>query len=273
MFKIYDKKMNIKPFPKGVRPLDIFVSSIQKLHNQLLIEGRPGVITTSQTHQIRPIEITILLEAENKRDYRLLRNEVFSFFDDDFFYISEQYDPAKRYKVGVINSFIPNRYNQYIAEARIMLDVIDLPYAESICTTQGELSENLLWWPDRNYPEVALDDLLYNFDTNSFQVYNGGNVPIHPFFQDLKITIDNVIGSTNYFELKNVTNGTTFRINEKVLESQQIILEGPTITSNGLQYLRKTNKTFIELSPGWNDFTTSGATSQEISFDFRFYYK
>lgn len=111
------------------------------------------------------------------------------------------------------------------------------------------------------------------YDKTSFLVYNAGNVAIHPFQQDLKITISQVVGSTNSFELKNNTNGTTFKVNEAVSDSQTIILDGANITSNGLQFLRKTNKQYIELSPSWNEFTILGADKATIEFGFPFYYK
>lgn len=264
--------MNKKEFPRGVRPLDIFISSIQKDRTTTHVDGRAGFITTGHTHQTRPIELTLKLEADNTRDYRLLRNEVFSFFDDDYLYISELYEPTKRYKVAITQSYIPDRFNQALSQVSIMVDMVDLPYAESIGTTQGELSDSLLWWPYRDYPDVKLDELQYTFTENSFRVYNGGNVPIHPFQQDLVITIEDIYRSFEYFELVNQTNGTTFRINENA-QDKQVVLDGASVTANGLQYLRKTNKQFIELEPGWNDFTTSGAFDRKVSFDFRFYYK
>ena len=63
-----------------------------------------------------------------------------------------------------------------------------------------------------------------------------------------------------------------FRINEFVSNDRTIMLDGANITSNGLQYLRQTNKGFIELDPGWNLFTISGASRAKIDFDFPFYY-
>jgi len=111
------------------------------------------------------------------------------------------------------------------------------------------------------------------YDKLNFRVYNAGNVPIHPFQQEFKITISQVIGSTEYFELKNATSGATFRINEAVSDSQVIVIDGPNITSNGLQYLRNTNKQYIELDPGWNEFEVKGADRATIEFDFPFYYK
>src|SRR5699024_1545094 len=116
------------------------------------------------------------------------------------------------------------------------------------------------------------ESLKYTHTGTLFKIFNAGNVPIHPFEQELKITISDVVGSSDYLELENTTNGTIFRVNEGVSSSQEIVIDGANITSNGLQYLRQTNKQFIELDVGWNDFRINGATDAKVSFDFRFYY-
>lgn len=276
MFIVYDKNMNVKPFPQGVRPLDIFIHSIEKNRVTDSVEGRNGIISKGQTHVNRPIEITVGLEAYDTRDYRLLRDEVFSFFDDEEFYISELYQRGKRYKVTSLPSYIPNRLNQRVSEIQLALDMVDLPYAESIGTTQdihnrGINAEDSLWGFGMG---LIADDasLIYTHVGTSFDIYNAGNIPIHPFEQDLKITISNVLGSSNTLELRNNTTGNVFKVNEAVSSSQTIILDGPKITRNGLQLLQRTNKEFIELAPGWNSFSIVGASSAKVEFDFRFYY-
>lgn len=269
--------MNVKPFPQGVRPLDIFIHSMEKNRVTDSVEGRNGIITKGQTHVNRPIEITVGLEAYDTRDYRLLRDEVFSFFDDEEFYISELYQRGKRYKVTSLPSYIPSRLNQRVSEIQLALDMVDLPFAESIGTTQdihqrGINADDALWGFGMG---LIADDasLIYTHTGTSFKIFNAGNVPIHPYEQELKITIDNVQGSTSYLQLRNNTTGDTFRTIEAVNSNQTIVLDGPNVTSNGLQYYRKTNHRFITLAPGWNDFTITGASSARVSVDARFYYK
>ena len=264
--------MNKKEFPNGVRPLDIFISSIEKRRDSEIIEGRPGIITTGQTYSNRMIEVSLGLMANDTRDYRLLRDEVFSFFDDDYFYISESYERGKRYKVAVLQSYIPERLNRRIARVDFVLDLVDLPYAESIGTTKiiderGTLSDDELW----GFGMGLIDDpdsRKYTHTGTSFKIYNAGNVPIHPFEQELKITLTGI--NADNFTLRNTTNGSEFKINEAV-NNQTIVLDGPNITSNGLAFLRATNKQFISLEPGWNEFTASSNVTAE--FVFRFYYK
>lgn len=277
MFVIYDEKMDKKEFPQGVRPLDIFISSINRKISRDEVEGINGYIYKGSTFETRNIEVSLMMTARDTRDYRLLRDDVFSFFNgNDYLYISEEYESGKRYKFTVEESFIPERFNQRISVVQFNLEMVNLPFAESIGTTQdiqnrGVNADDELWGFGMG---LITDDeaLKYTHTGTSFRIYNAGNVPIHPFQQELKITISNVEGSTSFLELKNETNGTLFRVNEGVTNGKTVVLDGPNITSNGLQYLRKTNKQFIELVPGWNEFTVKGATSAKVSFDFRFYY-
>lgn len=269
--------MNIKPFPQGVTPLDIYISSINKRRTKEQIEGVHGYVDKRYTYDTRNIELLFKLKSNNTQDYRLLRDEVFAYYSQgNFIYVSEEYQRGKRYKVNSLESFIPERINRKVASVGLQLELVDIPFADSIGTTaiideHGILSDDELW----GFGMGLIDDPdshKYTHTGTSFKIYNAGNVSIHPFQQLLKITISNVEGSTSSFELKNETNGTAFKINEAVTNAQTIVLDGPNITSNGLQFLRKTNKQFIELEPGWNEFTVKGATSAKVAFDFRFYY-
>lgn len=277
MFKLYDLEMNPIPFPQGVWPLDIFISSIDKDKLAEIIEGVPGTKTKGYTKRNRPIEVTLRLEAYDTQDYRLLRDEVYSLFNKhDAFYIVEEYKYGIRYKVSTIQSFIPERINQRVATARFYLDIDGLPFGESIGTTQiiqqnGLTTDDDLWSYGMGLSEEP-EHLQYTWEGNMAIAYNAGNESVHPFFQDLKITISNIQGSSDFFELVNLTNNTRFRVTESVSSNDTIVIDGPNVTKNGLAFLRSTTKEFIELSPGQNNFIINGATSAKVEFDFRFYY-
>ena len=276
MFRIYDKNKNVVPFPDGVEPLDIFISSISKNRVSNKLEGASGSIDYGSTYDTRSVELELLLKSHDTQDYRLLRDAVYAMFQKtDTLYVAEIYEPGKLYKITVDEQFIPDRVpnNRRYADAQINCTMVELPFSESVGTTQdiqrnGINANGELWGFGMGL--IADDDsLLYTHSSRAFRIFNAGNVPIHPYEQDLKITISNVVGSTSYLELKNTTNGSTFRVNEGVASSQNIVLDGSNITSNGLQYLRKTNKGCIELDVGWNSFTVTGA---KVEFDFRYYY-
>src|SRR5690625_3129655 len=104
VFQVYDKNMNLIPFPDGVKPLDIFISSIGKERATERLEGVDGRIDYGATYNEREIDLEMLLKAYDTRDYRLLRNAVYAMLQTtDTLYVSEEYERGKRYKVSVDN--------------------------------------------------------------------------------------------------------------------------------------------------------------------------
>lgn len=277
MSYFYDKNMNVIELPDGVTPLEIYVSSMEKNRVTSTIEGRHGKIDYGYTFVEREASIRILLKGRDRADYQLLYDEVYALFHlNDHIYLIEPLKKGKRFLVSIDNTYAPSKLNPYTAIVEIECTTVELPFAESIGTTQdiqrdGINSDKELWGFGMGL--IADDEsLIYTHTGTSFRIFNAGNVPVHPFEQDLKITISNVQGSTSFLELRNLTTGSIFRVNEAVTSDKKIILDGPNLTINSLQALRKTNRKFIELAPGWNNFAITGATSAKVEFDFHFYY-
>lgn len=270
---MYDLQMNKIDFPDGFSPLDIFISSAEKFRQLDQVEASNRKINKGSYYSDRDIRLEVLLKAEDTEDYRLLRDETYSLFNQyDSFYVSEAYQPGKRYLVTSDIPYIPDRIfnNQQYATVDIICTKIELPFAESIGTTQdieqngGITYDSELW----SFGMGLLHDdesHKYTHNTTTFSIYNAGNVEVHPFEQYLKITIENA--GKNY-ELKNITTGDKFKYTGDVTGTLK--LDGPNITLNNLQTLRDTNKEFITLAPGWNHFEQNQA--RIVEFDFRFYY-
>lgn len=282
MFKIYDNQMYTIPFPDGAKPLDIFVSSMDKERVTAKIEGVDGLIDYGSTFNERNIELKMLLVSKDTRDYRLLRDKVNSIFSKtDTLYVSEEHQRGKVYKISVDESFIPERIegNQYYATATINCRTVGLPFAQSIGTTEdidkdGITSESELWGFGMG---LMSEDHSLNYtheimSGETFEIYNAGNVIVHPFHQDLKIEITGVTTNES-FTLTNETNGTNFQYNGILRTVDKVVIDGPMITINGLQDLRNSSKTYIQISEGWNTFSIKGTPSAKVKFIFRFYYK
>lgn len=393
--------MNHLEYPKGLKPLDIFISSIQKERQIDDLEGMSGSIDYGSVHADRNIELYFLLRPNDTKDYRLLRDSLYDLLDR-VSYVVESYQQGKRYSIKIDESYVPERLqdNQTWAEANINCTSVKLPYAESIGTTQdldqagGELinydhsnwtngyintntgadvdgynetlrfdpyiymgtnskynltmegdfgvrythyDENLqmtryenvynssILTPRNNekYLRINIRDYLGNKsditkdmlgnqiklelsvtedvgittdselwgygmglideDTLSYtqtitkgetiDIYNAGNVDVHPFEQELAITISGIRSSNKYFALTNMTNGSEFRATEGIKDGNVITIGRGTVKNNGSHFLRSTTKDFIILSQGNNRFKIDGATSAHVRFDFRFYYK
>jgi hypothetical protein len=277
---------------------DFIVSSIPLESVYSNPEGSDKRIDHGTNYGTRTIRVPFALRSRDLMDYPLLRDLLFNLvLEKESFYIREmrrakklayafvdpnepaRMDPTtdnkfvggKRYLVRLQNTFDIEQI-ELDGEGELVFETTELPFAESIGTTQdihenGVSSDDKLWGFGMGL--IADDDShIYTHTGTSFKIYNAGNVPIHPFEQELKITIKNLNGSD--FLLRNTTNNSAFGINTEVSSSQEIVLDGPNITSNGLQFLRNTNKQFIELSPGWNEFELSHNAT--VSFDFPFYY-
>lgn len=285
-FRLSEHDVTVQDFNVGSVPVSGIYGTL---------EGRSGTVDYGADFGQRSISVPFFMKANDFADYPLLRDELFSLVvSRDPFYIREmrretygsingcgsdddgdRFVGGKRYKVRISGTFdIDQRFRYGFGE--LSFETTDLPFAESIGTTQdiqsgGITTDPAIWGFGMGL--IADDEsLVYSHTGRSFRIYNAGNVGVHPFEQSLKITNSNVNGSSNSFELRNNTNGTSFKVTEGVTSAQTIIIDGANITSNGLQYLRKTNRRYIELDAGWNEFTIIGANSADVAFDFRFYY-
>ena len=107
--------------------------------------------------------------------------------------------------------------------------------------------------------------------TTNFKVYNAGNVTVEPESMMLNIELKGATSSGN-LSLKNITTGEEFKLN-KDISNRNVKLEGINVTENGINVFRDTNRRFISLAPGDNLFEVSGATFNEIRFNFKYLYK
>lgn len=266
--------MNKIDFPKGVTPLDIFISSIEKERNTEELEGSNKKIDYGATYKERDIELKLLLKAHDTQDYRLIRDAVYDMFSiSDHLYIAEEYQPGKVFHVSVDSSYIPERYsenNQRFAEAEIECTTVELPFSRSIGTTKDIEERGLLYsdelWQYGMGLEYDKTAQKFTHQRLEFSIYNAGNVSIHPFDQYLNIKLGNI---GKGYTLINETTGDKFEYTGRVTGDFE--LDGPNMTMKGLQSFRDTNRKYITLAPGWNHFNQNKA--KEVSMDFKFYYK
>ena len=106
--------------------------------------------------------------------------------------------------------------------------------------------------------------------TNNFTVYNAGNVTIAPESMLLHIFVASATGDS--ITIKNDTTDETFTLNRK-MTARHIQVNGMVVTDGTAQVFRDTNKRFISLAPGDNNISVTGATFNEIRFNFKYYYK
>src|SRR5699024_1826245 len=106
---------------------------------------------------------------------------------------------------------------------------------------------------------------------NKFSVWNAGNVAIEPEFMDLKIRL-NYTYSADGVTIKNLTTGETFELDVK-LNGSHVVLDGISVMYGNINGLRKSNRKFIRLAPGLNEFEITADMYEEAIIDFKYCYK
>lgn len=270
MFKLYDLNMKELPFPEGVKPLDIFVSSVNKRRLTEEFEGRSGTLNYGYDYGERSVDLSLWLEAHDTIDYRLIRNELYAFFDThDVFYIEETRVPSRVLKVTIDESYIPERINQTHSSVEISCRTLDSVFWESKYTTL-ELHDSGYSATAEKYglvDSINSDNTKYKFTDGNFSIWNGGNVTVEPETMYLKIT---ATGTNGALEMQNKATGDTFKVNASF--GGDLVIDGMNIKLNGVNVFRDTNKRYIRLASGKNDFEVIGQFT-DITIDFRFYYK
>ena len=115
-------------------------------------------------------------------------------------------------------------------------------------------------------------EIIPDGGTTSFTVYNAGNVTVEPESMELRIRFRN---AKNLGEIKlvNKTTGETFSTTADVGLTRHFEINGMVVKSGAKNIFRDTNRRFIRLAPGINEFDFSGATFDSLDFNFKYLYK
>ena len=270
MFKLLNPNMQEIKSPDGFIPLDIFVSSIGKERHTEKVEGMPGEVNYGSSYTSRDVELTMWFKSKDTIDYRLLRDELYAYFDSyDYFYVIETNKPTRALKIVIDENIQDKRINTYYGEITINAKTIDNPFWVSLYTTK-ELNDSGYSALVEKYGLVdSIHDTYqqYKFTERNFTVWNAGNVSVEPETMYLKITATDTNG---VLEIRNKTTGDVFKIDAEF--GGDLVIDGMNTQLNGVNVFRDTNKRFINLATGKNDFEVIGEFN-DITIDFRFYYK
>ncbi|WP_234019854.1 phage tail domain-containing protein [Staphylococcus simulans] len=276
-FTLYDPNMNELKFPVGVKPLDFLLSSISKERITQKIDGIPGEIDYGFNYGTREASMTFWLRHYHaEHDFLLLVSELNDFLDSQpFFYVAHKYLPTRVIKITVDESYQPDRIlGSMYAKLEVKCSISGLPFWRTKWKTQELELEGYSADSDKFgfADNINLDYPNYTFTTNSFYVWNGGNLTVDPRNMDLKIRLYQLKTDGN-FKLTNHTTGETFEYRAP--------RTGNTVDLNGIEAfvgmqanrLRETNRKYISLAPGLNKISYTGGEMINIQFDFPFYFK
>lgn len=268
--------MNEIQFPVGVKPLDLFVSSIEKERKEQQIDGVPGVVDYGFNYKQRDASMTFWLRHfHGEHDYFLMKSEIDSMFDShDYIYASHNALPSRVIKLTVDGSYEPERVaGSMYANLEVDARITGLPFWRTKYTTQDIESSGYSAIAEKYgmADGIHIDYQKYRFNTNTFTVWNGGNVTVDPRNMQLDIRIWNSTSSGNA-TIENLTTGDKFIMFREHNQSF-INLFGTKILLGSTNWLRESNRKFISLVPGENEIKISNTTFTDVTFDFPFYYK
>lgn len=274
-FTLYDPNMNKINYPVGVRPLDLLVSSIEKERKEQQIDGVPGVVDYGFNYKGREVKMNFMTEHYHDTfDHRLQRDEVYNLFDSyPFLYVSDDTVPSRVLKITIDGSFTPERYGYWYSTFEVDARITGLPFRQTKYTTQ-EIEKDGFNAIVEKYgmaDGINVDYPKYRFNTNTFTVWNGGNVTVDPRNMQLDIRVWNSTSSGNAI-IENLTTGDKFVMYREHTKSF-INLFGTKILLGNTNWLRESNRKFISLAPGENKIKISNTIFTDVTFDFPFYYK
>lgn len=237
-------------------------------HETEKIDGRHGSLYLETTLQERKMHSKIMIEPVDIIDFDLTRDELFRVFNPlNKFYIIRDLQPNKRLEVSVDGDFDVDYLSLEDGEFEIDF-VIHSTFLESIGNTLNPLTtDSNLWQVGQG---LIGDDMIYVHSTNTFKIFNAGDIEVDPRVFPLVIKFK---GPSTNLIIRNKTTGDVWSYTGQTQATDVIEINQIRSLKNGTSIFKDTNKKLISIAPGWNDFEITGATSPfEISFDFRFYY-
>lgn len=248
----------------GLIPQALRVESLSPRTISEEIDGRDGHVDIETTYEGRSLRAFFKLKGNDVTEYLQFRNAVHKLFDGkSYFYVTDQNEPTRRWKVKSATRFDLERINP--STGKFELELISVsPFSESVFSTLN--TDNRYGYSQVSTSEPA----EYVFTTTSFSVWNDGDVTIDPRVAPLKIEFT---GASTNLSIQNVTTGEEWSYTGTTIANDVIVLNGIRSLKNDGSIFGDTNRKVLTLSPGWNDFIITGASDPfEISFDFRFYY-
>lgn len=276
MFTLYNENFNAIPLPLdqwgyGLKELDFNISSVNEEITEHVLNGVPGTIITGHRDNSREASLRVVLKAENTKDFRVKRDQVFAFFKRlGDFYVSENFQDYKVLRVRVVDSYTIDRpdNNRVFAVVEIPLKVVGQPYWIS--------RHKSLSLPSEVAFDLGVEAEYQHSNKESFTIFNAGTVPLKTIQEkDNCIIIIEVKQSVTNFRLYDGT-GRYFEYNPNKVSNwalasgNKIVLNGHSIKMNNTPIIERTNRYFLNILPGENMFTVEGLTSYSASFDFRF---
>lgn len=274
MFKIYDLNYKEVSLPVddlgyGLKSLDINVGPV--IYENIYTSSSRADQLVKRYPKDRDVSINAMFTAYNTVDWRLKRDRVYSFFRNlGMFYVAESHQPFKLLKVIVDENYEVDRPVIRWGLLEIPLKIIDTPFKKSLHTTLDIDSEGVRWNDKWGYGMGLSSDSSqwkYKFTNTNPRFYNAGTEEIKLIQQKESLIRLIPKESAPWIEISDGT--TTFRLNRQTTIDSPITLKGHQIRVNNANVLGQTNREFLTIKKGWNNWEVRGISNFEIEIDFR----
>ena len=281
MFKIYDLNFKEVSLPVerlgyGVKALDISIGPI--IYDTVYSNGNRADTPIKRYPKDREVSINILTTAADTIDWRMKRDQVYTFFRRlGVFYVAESYQPFKLLKVMVDEGYEVDRPVTRWGLAEIPLKIIDTPFKHSLHTTGTIGSEGMLFnnkWAYGMGTWFAENYWQYEFAGVKPTFYNAGDEEVKLIQQkESLITLKiNAVPTNGLIDIDDGT--TTFKLWYDFKVGDVIRIHADKVTLNGVNVLGDTNFNFLTVKTGWNYWDVRGVPGNDYEFkiDFRYLY-
>ncbi|MDT0163816.1 phage tail family protein [Bacillus sp. AG4(2022)] len=252
----------------GIFPLKLEMNSPSPRIETEEIQGRDGQIHLGTTYSARSMRAQFYIESRDSVNFNWLRSEVFRLFDSKrTFHIRDKGNSKIRWEVRTAASYSIERLSRTVGT--FVVDLIsDYPYGESAGSTLNPFTLDSEYWQIGQ--GLPMEDLQYVHSTNSFNIFNAGDVEVDPVIVPLKIEFK---GESENLKILNRTTNEEWQYNGSSSPNDVLTLDGIRSLKNGVSVFKDTNKKLLSIAKGLNSFEVEGAIGNFIiSFDFRFYY-
>ncbi|MGH2319401.1 phage tail domain-containing protein [Planococcus sp. SE5232] len=232
-----------------------------------------GDIPMGKTRNSRLIQAKLWYKAYDVLDYKLLRDELFSFLSPfQEFYVVDEDVPGKRWKVSV-RDIQPERINRTTAEVAVVF-YCPRGLSESIAMTMDGIDTVYGDWASGMGLESDVGTQDYTHSSDFFGIHNAGNVMVDPRESELSIRIDANNGGSGKLTVRNMSTSEEWIYTGPLNAGDTITIDRMESKRNYSNIVGQTNLNLISLVPGQNAFLLSGINQGfEISFNFRYLYE
>lgn len=231
---------------------------------------RDGITQTAKEirYKERNVKISFFIDISRPENFGMAISSIYRVFvSEEPYYITDSYSPSRRWKVicdepETIEKDGPNNWKE------VTLTVTSIHgLAESKYTTEYPVNlSGEQWYFGMGVPKI--DELPYEFDKFSFDVYNIGDTRIRPTDKDYQVQL---WLSGKKPKITNKTTGESLTINRALTMDDEIEIIRQYVLVNDTPGVDVTGR-WPSLVPGYNHFYISGVSEAKVKFITRFYY-